>query len=255
MSTNTTIDKDSDVLTTKVITINEKETTVGITDKIKVSNKDKANIDLGLSEKEIFDMSLQKYISKIIVQNEQGTKTHEFDKKQLAKVEIKSKYLAGTVVVVEYKVVVKNEGELDGYVGDIIDYLPSGFDFSTELNKDWYISTDGQLHTISLKDEKIKAGEEKEVKLILTKTLKEDETGLFVNTAEIGQSSNEEGILDIDSMPGNKLDKEDDISNAELIVAVNTGAVITYMALSLSIVLTLAVGAYFINKKVIQVKF
>ena len=137
-------------------------------------------IDMGIKKKNVFDLSMEKQITKVTVQNEKETKTYNYDGLDLAMVQIDPEYYVGTTVIVEYTMKVTNEGDIDGYVNDIADYLPVAFKFTSELNKDWYLSEDGKLHNNSLENEKIVAGETKEVKLILTKTItSEEETGRF----------------------------------------------------------------------------
>lgn len=207
----------------KNVTINNTETLSGITDSIKVADANIDDISIGLVEKEIFDLKLDKYVSKISVQNAQGTSVHEYNKEQLAKVEISSKYYKGSTVVIEYEISITNEGEIDGYANDIVDFLPSELEFNSELNKDWYVANDGNLHNLSLANKKIKVGETKNLSLVLTKTLTENEAGLISNTAEIYISSNNQNIEDKDSKPGNKATPEDDISTAGVIISIGTG--------------------------------
>lgn len=216
--------ENSDVIN-KNVTLNNEEILAGITDTVKIANASIDNYNIGLVEKQIFDFKLDKSVSKIIVQNKQGTTVREYNNEKLAKVEINSKYYKGSTVVIEYKIAVTNEGEIDGYANDIIDYLPSELKFSSELNKDWYIANDKNLHNTSLANQKIKAGETKELSLILTKTLNENEGGLISNISEIYQSSNNQNIEDRDSKAGNKANGEDDISKADVIIMVGTGAV------------------------------
>lgn len=234
---------------TKTVSINGQDRIAGITDKIQISNENVNYIDIGLIKKEIFDMKLDKFISKIVVQNAQGAKTYQYDNQQLAKVEIKSKYYKGSTVVVEYTIRVTNEGEIAGYANEIIDYLPSGFKFSSELNKDWYVGSDNNLHSISLGNEKIAAGETKNLTVILTKTLQQNEGGLVTNTAEIYKSSNEHNIADTDSIAGNKANGEDDISTASVIISVSTGAIKICLTVLLIMLIIIAIILFIIKKK------
>lgn len=73
------------------------------------------NVDIGLIWKRDFDLGLKKYISKITVQTNDGkTKTYTYDNKQFAKAEIHSKKINGATVIIEYKIVITNNGEIDG---------------------------------------------------------------------------------------------------------------------------------------------
>ena len=94
------------------------------------------------------------------------------------------------------------------------------------MNKEWFISTDGNLHNITLANSKITPGETKSLTLILTKTMTNNNTGTVINTAEIGKASNNMSINDVDSIPSNQKAGEDDISTAEVIVSIKTGAIV-----------------------------
>ena len=119
-----------------------------------------------ISEKENFDLKLEKYVSKVVITNREGTKTKTFDSKNsLPKVEIRGKYLSGSTVLVEYTLKVTNVGEASGYVGRIVDQIPSSLKYQSNLNTDWYLKGD-KLYNESLANQKIAAGESKEVKLI-----------------------------------------------------------------------------------------
>ena len=82
--------KNSDVIS-KEATIDGKKATIAITDIVDVSKGSVKNIDAGLFEKQKFDLKLDKYITKVSVQNAGGTKQYDFGREQLAKVEIKAK--------------------------------------------------------------------------------------------------------------------------------------------------------------------
>ena len=216
----------SDIITSK-LSANNDEIKYGVTDTIEISGNSLQNIDAGFIENEVFDLSLRKYITKVTVQNSSGTVVKQYSNEQLAKLEIDAKNLAHSTVLVEYKIEIKNEGEIAGYANEIVDYMPQDLTFSSEINKDWYVSTDGNAHTTSLAKELINPGETKSVTLTLVKTMTESNTGLTSNKAEIAKSSNELSIPDKDSKAGNNIQGEDDISTAELIISVRTGVEFT----------------------------
>ena len=201
---------------------------------------------MGLKEKSIYDFELEKYISRIVVQNSKGTKAYEYNDSTFEKVEIHSKQINGSVVILEYTIRVKNAGELAGYVTSIKDYLPSGLEFSSELNSDWYLS--GQdLYTNSLKNDRIEPGETRDIKLILTVTINEDNTGLINNRAEIVETYNEYGKLDIDSTENNGVKDEDDFGSVDVIIGPSTGAVVIIYALLIILnTLLIAIAIYLI---------
>ena len=208
----------SDIETSKLLT-NNTETKYGVTNTLVLKDGSLQNIDAGLIENEIFDLSINKYISKVTIQNSAGTTVKEYNKEKLAKLEIDSKVLAGSTLLIEYQVDVKNEGEIAGYVNEIIDYMPKDLKFNSELNNDWYMSTDGNLHTNTLAKELIEPGETKTITVILTKTMTENNTGLTSNKVEIAKSTNE--LLIPDSKVNNNT------STGELIVSIRTGVEVT----------------------------
>ena len=205
--------KNSDAVT-KNVSINGEKMTVGLTNTLTV-NESLENIDIGLTENKSFDLGIQKYISKITVQTKDGkTKTYDYDNKQFAKVEIRSKQMSGATVIVEYKMVVTNNGELAGKAAQIVDKLPEGMTFKSELNSDWY-EKNGSLYTNSLSGQNIQAGESKEVKLVLTKTMNANNVGTTTNVATIGISSNDKAVED-----GNS---DNNTSQAQVLIGVSTG--------------------------------
>ena len=234
------------------VKLNNEQKTVAITDNMRL-NKNLSNIDLGLIKAEKFDLELNKYVSKITVSNSHETKTYSFNKSTLQKVEIAAKYLKNSNVIVEYTMELRNTGELPGYAQSIVDYKSSALDFSSNLNKDWYQSGE-RLYNDSLSKTELKPGETKQVLLVLTKTMTESNTGLINNTAEIAKAYNQSGISDIDSIPGNNKKGEDDLGSADVIIGVKTGAAVSYLALTVSILVILAGGAYLINKKILNSK-
>ena len=198
-------------------------------------------------------MKLNKYVSRIIVNNKQGVFTYEYGETTLAKAEIHAKQINQTNVVVEYKIKVTNEGEIPGYIKKIEDKISKDYKFSSEMNKDWYQSGD-TISNISLANTKIEPGESKEITLILTKQMTENNTGLINNTAEITESYNEQGILDIDSTPGNSIITEDDMGSADVILSIKTGEIIMTVIIIITTIIILSVGAYIIARIVLKRK-
>ncbi len=252
-ASNATDETNSDAIS-KQIEIDKETVNAGVTDTIKLQDKDITNIDIGLIQNAKFDLRLDKYVSKVVVTNDAGTSTYEYENTNLAKVEISAKKIAGTVIMVEYDLKVTNEGDVDAYVGDIVDYLPDGFVFTSETNKDWYMDGNKMLHNKTLAEQVLKPGETKTVTLVLNRTLKEDSTGTTENIGEIGESNNTQGLKEFDSVAGNKQASEDDLSKASLIVSIATGSPVMYIGIVIGTMLVLGLGIYLINKKVLEEK-
>lgn len=225
-------------------------TKVAITDTIKIETTSISGIDIGLTTSPKFDLRLDKYVNKITVQNSQGTKTTTYGNEKLAKIDIDGRYLAGSLVIVEYKIVVTNEGTIAGYAKNIVDYIPSGMKFNSELNTDWYTGQGGNLYTIKLKDTLIAPGQTKEIVLLLTKNMTDSNTGLINNVAEIAESYNQMGFKDIDSTEANKMQGEDDMSSCDVLISIKTGEIIIYILSIIIITAVIGVGIYIIKKKI-----
>ena len=235
----------------KTVNYEGKDQIAAVTEEIVLADTNQFNIDLGIVEDAKFDLKLDKVVQSITVNNEKNTKEHVYNSK-LAKLDFESKYANTSSMVVEYKFTITNEGGIAGYVKKLADYLPEKLKFNSELNKDWYEGKDGVIYNASLANTIINPGESKEVTLILTKNMNgDDDFGLINNSAEIYETSNDYGALDIDSTPGNKATNEDDYSTANVLTSVKTGDVVIYTTLIITIITIVGVGIYMIKKKVL----
>lgn len=230
------------------------EGTTVTTDTLNLVSENIENINIGLVINAKFDLELNKYITRVVVQNDSGTTEYKYNNEQLAKVEIKAKQMASSTVFVEYQIEVKNNGAVPGTASVIADYLPKGLKFSSEMNTIWYQGTDGNLYTEALKDVTLEPGESKQVKLILTKAMTANNTGTFTNAAEIYEDKNDFGLVDTNSTPANQEQKENDYSTAELLISTATGSPMMYIGIIITSILILGGGIYLINKKVILEK-
>ena len=237
------------IVTTKQI--EGQERTVAATDIIEISNSDEIDIDMGLYVKPKFDLALNKTINKITVQNKQGTKTYEYSGEKLAKIELVAKYITGTNIIVEYNLAITNEGNVTGYVSKLVDILPDELRFSSDLNPDWYMTAEGELHNLTLEKQGIEPGETIDIALVLTKAITEDDTGVIANLAEIGDSYCVEGMEEYDSIQGNKNTKEDDFSTAELIISIKTGQEVFMVTIIIISLIVFTSGVILIKKKVL----
>ena len=219
---------------------------VAITDSLEITENSMNNIDLGLTTKGIFDLSLNKSLTQIKMADGKKTKEIPYENKKLGKVEVDAKRINNTNLVIEYTMTITNNGNVAGYAKKIVDYLPKELEFSSNLNKDWYTSGETLVCT-ALENELIKPGETKEVKLLLTKKMNENATGTVTNKAEITETYNDQGLLD------EKNAEDDANSSANVIIGIKTGGPVTYAVLTLTILAIAGCGAYIINKKVLKI--
>lgn len=236
--------KNSDVIE-KEIKLDGQTKKVAMTEGLELLDINLLNIDAGFIQGKVFDLKVDKYIHKITIQSKEGTIVKEYGKTPMAKLELKSKTIENSNILIEYQIDVKNEGEVLGYVAEIIDDMPKDLVFSGQNNKNWYQTKDGKLITKELANQIISPGETKTVTLILSKTMNQNNMGISSNTAEIMGQSNALAIKDIN----NKNDK----STAEVIVSIATGEIILKATLLTIIIASiLGIGVYFINRKVLK---
>lgn len=243
-------DKNSKAISKKM-QIDGKEDIYGVTDIIKVEKENISNINMGLIETEKFDFKLNKYISKVTVENEKGKKIYNYNDTQLAKVELDSKELYNSKLTIEYKIEVKNEGEVKGYIKNIVDYIPEGFIVNQNINKNWY-KKDGKIYNESLSNKEINPGESQTITLTVQKNINKGEVKTYSNNAEIFETYNELGIKDINSIEGNENPEENDFSTASIIISIKTGKIIMYTTLTILCMLIIVIGIIIIKKKVIE---
>ena len=245
----------NDAISTK-LEQNGKITYGAITDVINITNSSISSIDLGLMLSEKFDLKIDKTITKITVQTNKGTTTENYNNVKLAKTEIASKNVTGSVVYVEYEIKVSNVGDISGYAKKIVDYLPDGMKFNSSLesNSKWYTGTDGNLYTKVFENTELKKGDSKTLKLVLTKEMTSENTGISNNKAEIAEDYNIYGLSDTNSTPGNKLQNENDISNADSVILIKTGETFIYISVIATTLLLGGIMVFIAYSKIEEMK-
>lgn len=222
------------------------------------NNPDEDDQDIEKIKVKYFDLALKKWVTEsIVTYNGKTTITktgHTGDEnpEPPAKVEIRSDRINQTTVKFKFSIKVTNEGEIEGYAKEIIDYIPQGLKFVQEDNPKWRLTDDGKVLTNQLKDVLIKPGESQTVEIILTWINGKNNMGLKTNWAEIYEDDNDYDSPDIDSTPGNDKKGEDDEDDAPVIITTATGSVQTYITLALVSVSIIAGGVILIKKIVIE---
>ena len=206
---------------------------------------------------EYFDLSLLKFVSKVIV-IEEGKETitetgyngHE-EPEPVVKVELHRKKLNQVTVKFGYGITITNEGDIPGYATEITDYVPEGLKFEASDNPNWTDEGNNVISTKQLENTLLQPGESKTIEVILTWINGNDNLALKTNTAEISEDNNEYDVPDRDSTPDNKKEGEDDIDIAKVILSVATGSAKTYFTLTLGLLTVILVGIILIKRFVI----
>ena len=221
---------------------------------------DEDDIDKEYIQLKYFDLSLLKYVSKVIVTEDGVTKETDTgydgteNPEPVVKVELNKNKLAQTQVKYVYTIKITNEGEIEGYAKEITDRIPAGLYFDPADNKatGWVQKEEGIITTDHLKDTLLKPGESATVQVVLRWQNSETNLGQKVNVAEISIDENEYDIPDIDSTPGNNVDGEDDQDNAIVVLSIKTGSSPLYITLITLVTAIMGTGLYLIYKYVVK---
>ena len=151
--------------------------------------------------------------------------------------------------------ILSNEGEIAGYAKEITDYIPEGLRFVQEDNPDWYtrepLNGKERVATKLLENTLLQPGESATVSILLTWINGQDNMGLKTNIAEISQDYNDSNTPDIDSVPDNFKEDEDDIDDAPVMLTVALGDAKLYIGIAALVVIALGGGVFIIKKYVI----
>ena len=205
----------------------------------------------------VFDLALRKWVTQaIVIENGQQSITntgHDAwdDPEEIVKVDLHRKKLDQVTVKFKYSIRVYNQGDVEGYVKEITDYIPEGLKFVAEDNQGWTDEGNNVISTTLLENTLLKPGEYADVEVLLTWINDENNMGLKVNTAEISKDYNKYNLPDIDSTPDNKKQGEDDIDDAPVMLSITTGQIRIYFTVGLIILATMAGGTILIKKYVL----
>lgn len=207
---------------------------------------------------EYFDLSLLKYVTKVIV-NENGqeriieTGNIGDENDIIPHVQINKKNIDKTIVKFIYTIQITNEGQIAGEATEITDYVPEGLVFVEEDNELWTDEGNNVISTKQLEGTRLEPGDTAQVEVTLRWINGKDNLGPKTNVAEISEDYNEENVPDIDSTPDNRKEGEDDIDEATVLLSVNQGGGIQKIYINLIVIFLgiILVGAILIKKFVL----
>ncbi len=263
VNTDSMSSKNKTIINTAEISQNEDESGNEVEDidsKPDNGEPDEDDIDKEYVEPKYFDLSLLKYVSKVIVTEDGVTKETETgydgteNPEPIVKVELDRKKLDKTEVKYIYTIKITNEGEIEGYATEITDRIPEGLEFYEEDNKQygWKVKEKGLVTTDYLKDKLLQPGESATVQIVLRWIKSDKNLGQKINVAEITADDNPYDAPDIDSTPNNNKDGEDDQDDAAVMLSITTGAANSYIILAIGITTFIGFGCYVIVKHVIM---
>ena len=225
---------------TKNTKIDGKDKTVAISDILQVNSSNIGSIDLGLTEKDECDIEIKKTVSSITLVDDKGKQTINYKDDEIVKLDVAAKKIGKTKATIIYEFAIKNNGDIDTYITNIVDYLPEGLKFDEKVNTGWYLSEGNKVSNLSLANTKIEAGKTKKLKLALTVDISDDALGSYINEVEVLETTNDKKLAE-SNLENNK-------AKVELLITIKTGDVILYLSL-IVIGLSLMVGIILIIKK------
>ena len=202
---------------------------------------DNANIEyinLGLVVREKFNLAINKYVTKAVINIDDKKEEYDFEDLKLAKIEIDPGKLNKSIVDLTYKIVIENIGNVDGYAAMINDLMPEGMIFNKDVNNGWYLSDDGTIYNDTLKDKVIKPGEKLELILVLSKHMTEENTGIISNKVLLENATTEADI---------KENKEYNLDSQEVLILVKTGYTVPIILVVIVTTITIMIVS---NKKI-----
>ena len=182
--------------------------------------------------------SIEKSLSRIRTVNPKGKEqNYSYDKgTRIGKLEVAARNLVGTEVMVEYTIKISNLGESKAYISEIIDELPEDLEFDASSNSGWY-EEGGKLRYTNLSE--IEVGQTREIKLIATIKLTNDNLGIINNVATINATD------------GNNIQEsntQNNTSNAQLIIGTSTGRIVLNILGMVALLAIIGVGLFIIKK-------
>ncbi len=228
----------SDVIETE-IEENGQNKKVAATEQLNLTNSDLTNVNAGFIEFSSRGLNITKTITKVTVRTNKRTKTYNFNRKQIAKVEIKAKEMTNAQIQIEYAIDIQNTGETAETVQEILD-TPSSDLVLNDSTGNWS-AKGSSLTTNQLENTSIAPGETKTITLVMTTTTGSEGLGKNVtNKADISnvQSDNENLNININSSN----------NTAQLIIGVSTGALQITLTI-IGILAVLAIIATIVIKK------
>lgn len=152
-----------------IVTLDDENTTI-------------SNIDLGLRVRQVFDVSVDKYITNVTITSNSGVESHDYDKKKQVRLDLRN--LKNTSFKVTYTIEIENTKYFPGTIGSIIETIPDGMTFNPDYaeNEGWYES-DGYLYYSDLDSVLLMPGEKYYVNITLD--LVTNSGGSYVNFVSI----------------------------------------------------------------------
>ena len=199
------------------------------------------------------DLQIEKRITQIMTTDKTTNTVKKYDIYQepgnIVKLELPSKNIGNTKLDIIYEIKIKNVGDYNTEIDQIVDILPTGVNFSKEGNEGWGVGENGHIVYDNF-DDYLRPEEEKTVKLKLTYELDEEGMADITNEAYILSTKDLDEVKITEGKE--KIEGTNNYGKSELIVSVITGETIAmYIGAILGGMLIVVAGISLIRKYVI----
>ena len=173
------------------------------------------------------DLQIEKRITQIMTTDKTTNTVKKYDIYQepgnIVKLELPSKNIGNTKLDIIYEIKVKNVGDYNTEIDQIVDILPTGVNFSKEGNEGWSVGENGHIVYDNF-EEYLRPEEEKTVKLKLTYELDEEGMADITNEAYILSTKDLDEVKITEGKE--EIEGTNNYGKSELIVSVITGETI-----------------------------
>ena len=199
------------------------------------------------------DLQIEKRITQIMTTDKTTNTVKKYDIYQepgnIVKLELPSKNIGNTKLDIIYEIKIKNVGDYNTEIDQIVDILPTGVNFSKEGNEGWSVGENGHIVYDNF-DDYLRPEEEKTVKLKLTYELDEEGMADIKNEAYILSTKDLDEVKITEGKE--EIEGTNNYGKSELIVSVITGETIAmYIGAILGGMLIVVAGISLIRKYVI----
>lgn len=199
------------------------------------------------------DLQIEKRITQIMTTDKTTNTVKKYDIYQepgnIVKLELPSKNIGNTKLDIIYEIKVKNVGDYNTEIDQIVDILPTGVNFSKEGNEGWSVGENGHIVYDNF-EEYLRPEEEKTVKLKLTYELDEEGMADITNEAYILSTKDLDEVKITEGKE--EIEGTNNYGKSELIVSVITGETIAmYIGAILGGMLIVVAGISLIKKYIL----
>lgn len=223
-------------------------------DVVEYSKEDEANSKNRVEMQYTYtDLQIEKRITQIMTTDKTTNTVKKYDIYQepgnIVKLELPSKNIGNTKLDIIYEIKVKNVGDYNTEIDQIVDILPTGVNFSKEGNEGWSVGENGHIVYDNF-EEYLRPEEEKTVKLKLTYELDEEGMADITNEAYILSTKDLDEVKITEGKE--KIEGTNNYGKSELIVSVITGETIAmYIGAILGGMLIVVAGISLIKKYIL----